>query len=143
MPLQGPVDDVVGGPASVVFLGAALDSGGEVLDRRVASDAVLLSKTLVDGRVDGAQLDLALEVAGGPLPVGLEVLAVAAPGGEELDQPHIVRLEHKLLEVALGKLDNIITGSAAAAATCFQRDRTLVLDTFNFTSDLQQVQSRN
>ena len=85
VPVQRPFDDVVRGPAAVVLLRLSLDPGGEELDGGVAAHAVLAGQALVHGGVDGAQLDLALQLAGGRLPVRLEVLAVAAPGGEELD----------------------------------------------------------
>ena len=85
LPALGPFDNVVGSPAPVVLLGVALAPGGEVFDGRVALHAVLAGQALVDRGVDGAQFDLALQLAGGLLPVRLEVLAVSAPRGEELD----------------------------------------------------------
>ena len=42
--LKGPVHDVTGSPAAVVFFGVALGAGWEVLDGRVALDAVLLGE---------------------------------------------------------------------------------------------------
>ena len=85
VPALRPLDDVVSSPAAVVLLGVALGARGEVLDGGVTLHAVLPGQALVDGGVDGAQLDLALEFAGGLLPVRFEVLAVSAPGGEKLD----------------------------------------------------------
>lgn len=72
--LQGPVDDVTRGSASVVLFRVALGSGREVLDGRVALDAVLLGEAGVNGGVDGSQLDLALELGSGLVPVRLQVL---------------------------------------------------------------------
>ena len=46
--------------------------------------------------------DLALEPGGGLGPVRRQVLAVAAPRREELHQPDVVRLDHHLVEVAVG-----------------------------------------
>ena len=85
VPALRPLDDVVRRPAAVVLLGVALGARGEVLDGRVTLHAVPAGQALVLGGVHSAQPDLALQFAGGLLPVRLEVLAVSAPGGEELD----------------------------------------------------------
>ena len=85
VPALRPFDNVVRSPAAVVLLGVSLAPGGEVLDGRVSLHAVLAGQALVDRGVDGAQFDLALQLAGGLLPVWFEVLAVSAPRGEELD----------------------------------------------------------
>jgi hypothetical protein len=72
--LEGPVDNVASSPAAVVLFRVALGSGREVLDGGVALDAVLLGQGLVNGGIDGAELDLALQLASGLVPVRLQAL---------------------------------------------------------------------
>ena len=93
---------------SVVLLWSSLGSLGEVLDGGVSLDPVLLGQTLVDGGIDSAELDLALEFSGSLGPVGSEVLAMSAPRGKELHQPHVLRAKHQLLKVGLGQFDHLI-----------------------------------
>jgi hypothetical protein len=85
--LVDPLDDGILGPRAVVVLGDAVDEeedGGESLD------VVLLGEVRVLGGVDLGESDVALAVVGrkvgrGGGVVRGELLAVAAPGGVELD----------------------------------------------------------
>ena len=62
----------------------------------------------VDGGVQGAQFDLALELCGGLCPVRGQALAVAAPGSVELHQNHPVVLQHLFIKVAVSDLHHVL-----------------------------------
>ena len=44
-------------------------------------------------------------------------LAMSTPRGEELNKPHVVRLQDQLLEVALRQFDDLVPTSALATAS--------------------------
>mmetsp|Transcript_23512 Transcript_23512/g.59080 ORF Transcript_23512/g.59080 Transcript_23512/m.59080 type:complete len:326 (+) Transcript_23512:120-1097(+) len=84
-------DDSAGVPRGVVVGGAAL-VGPKVLDGGEAAYAVLATDTLVlvGVAVHGTQLDLVFQLPRRLDPVGLQRLAVAAPGRVKLHQPQVI-----------------------------------------------------
>lgn len=62
--------------------------------------------------VNSRDLDLALERSGGLGPFGGQILAVATPRREELDEPQIVRAEDLLVEVSISQFDDVIDVAA-------------------------------
>lgn len=116
IPIQGPVDNVLGGSAAIVLFRAGLGAGWEVLNGRIPLNSVLRSQTLVNSGIDSSQLDLALQFRGSSLPMRLQVLAVTTPRSKELDQPHVVRLQDQLLKVGLCQLDYVVRSRASTAS---------------------------
>ena len=58
---------------------------------------------------------------------------MATPRSEKLDEPHVVRLQDQLLEVALGQLDDgVIAGTSAAASTSVATWMKIVKNVLNF-----------
>eukprot|EP00760_Papus_ankaliazontas_P029503 PhM_4_TR4271/c1_g1_i1/m.67866 len=88
-------DDGVGRAAALVVGGLAV---AEHLDGGVAADVVLGGELLLHRGVDLDEVGLALEGRGGLLPLGGQLLAVAAPGGVELDHDVLVALVDELLK---------------------------------------------
>jgi len=62
----------------------------------------------VDGSVESAQLDFALQLGGRGRPVWSEVLTVTTPRREELNEPHVIRAQHQLLKVAVGQFHDVL-----------------------------------
>mmetsp|Transcript_2202 Transcript_2202/g.6025 ORF Transcript_2202/g.6025 Transcript_2202/m.6025 type:complete len:254 (+) Transcript_2202:136-897(+) len=77
-----------------------------------AFDPVRLCQGLLLGCVHHPKPGLSVQFPCGLLPFGLELLAVTAPRGHELDQPQLVTLEDLRIEVGLGECR-----CAAAAAS--------------------------
>lgn len=74
--------------------------------------------------INSSQLDFALELSGSLSPVGSEVLAMTAPRGKELHEPHVIALQYQLLKIAVCQLNDVLrissllaTVAATAAAT--------------------------
>ena len=62
----------------------------------------------MDGGIEGAQFHLALQLSCGLRPVGCQSLAVATPGGEELNKPHVVTLQNQFVEVRVSQFNNVL-----------------------------------
>ena len=45
---------------------------------------------------------------------------MAAPRSKELNKPHIVGLEHKLLEIVLGQFDDVIVATTTTATSTWK-----------------------
>lgn len=61
----------------------------------------------------------------------LEKLEMLTPRREELDEPHVIRLQDELVEVGVRELDDVIFGALAATARRRRRRRSplqLLLD---------------
>ncbi len=62
----------------------------------------------MDGGIQCGDLDLPFQVGGSLGPVGSQVLAVSAPGGEEFYKDHFLAVQDLLLEVTVRQLDYIL-----------------------------------
>merc|ERR1719453_2938121 len=101
--------------ATLVVL-ALLVGRVEVLDRGVATNAVLVAQRLAGRRAVHVSDEDRLGIRVGRaerVPIGLHLLAVASPRREELDEGGLARLGDLLVEVVGGKLDRARGGGGA------------------------------
>merc|ERR1719284_757868 len=86
----------------------------EILYCRVALDSILLGSASMLSGIKSSEVHLALQLGRRIGPGRRQVLAVAAPGRIELDQPAGLLLhQHLLAEVAVGQLHHVLPLSSA------------------------------
>ena len=89
-----------------------------------------LAQLLVDGCINLAKLNLAFEVLGSLSILWLKSLAVSAPGSIKLDDPNVLGLHHKGVEIRLFKHYNSIvhvgTRRTTASGVLFLASKTIL-----------------